>query len=343
MNQDLQRRRGMLQPNIEHLSVGVLKTLRPLMAAYEYMPYHCFSGLRNEQLSDFVLEELHAYLESPESNYGYLAREGADAVGLAVLRLLPWDKRIFKKEMAAVDYLMALGSYAEKVSVLSSLLSRVDNKCRDLKIEHLSIKVDTADLSCIHALEKAGFRLMDTLVTYCFDFDKSALGARDYPYAIREQAQEDTEPIVALARLSFQEYIDRFHLDPTLDNQDCDELYGEWARNSCLGVVADRVSVVEDDAEILGFATSKLHRKVNRFTDRRIGEIVLVCVSPKVRGGGVYTSFIHEGLCFLHNRVDFVQVVTQINNTHVQRAWNNLGFRLIGSRSTFHKWFEEVR
>ena len=336
-------KRDILGHNIEGLAGDTLRTLGPLVIAYDYKPYHYFGSFRDEYLADFVLEELDAYLEPRQGNYAYVAREGTKAVGLVALRLLPWDKRIFKKEMATIDYLIAIGSYAEKANILASLLSRVSDTCRALKVEHLSIRVDSADLSCIHALEDAGFRLMDTLVTYCFDFDKSALGARDYPYAIREQAERDIEQVVGLAMLSFRDYIDHFHSDPTLDNQACDELYVEWARNSCLGVVADRVSVAEDDVGVVGFATSKSHRNVSRFTGRKLGEIVLGCVSPKVRGGGVYTSLIHEGLCWFHNKVDFVQVVTQINNTYVQRAWSSLGFRLIGSRSTFHKWYDEVR
>ena len=325
--------------HIERLEKDDLTIVKRLVQVYEYKPYRYFPGLRNKELSDFVTEELYAYLQCPESHFAYLAKEGKTAVGLAVLRLLPWDKRIFGKEMATMDYLIAIGNYQERIGVLNGLLSRLFNLCVELKIEHLSVRIDTGDLPSMHALEGTGFKSMDTVVSYCFDFAKSSIEELKYPFRIRSHREDDVESILALSRLSFKDYIDRFHSDPTLDNRNCDELYVEWARNSCLGLVADRVTVAENDKAILGFATSKFHEKVNRFTDHKIGEIVLVCVSPNVRGRGVYTSFIHEGLCWFNKKVDFVQVVTQINNIFVQRAWSNVGFWLIGSRSTFHKWF----
>lgn len=328
----------MLRYDVESLTLDTLQMVKPIITIYEYKPYRYIRGTKNDQLNNFVMGELKAQLQLPQDNYAYLVKDGAEAVGLATLRMLPWDKQIFAKEMAAIDYLMAIGNYEERVSILDGLLSKLITRCKDLKIEHLSCRVDTADLVCIHALEEAGFKLMDIIVTYCFDFAKSSLKELEYPFRIRSQEEEDIEPTVALSKLSFQNYIDRFHSDPTLDNQSCDQLYAEWARNSCVGLVADQVFVAEDNGKIVGFSTCKFHKEVNRFIDHKIGEIVLVCVSPKARGSGVYTSFIHHGLRWFREKVDFVQVVTQINNTFVQRAWSNLGFRLIGSRSTFHKW-----
>jgi len=330
----------MLRYDIEHLEIDGLKTLRPLLEAYEYKPYHYFRGLKNEQLSDSILEQLNSHLQSPDGSNAYLARREIELVGLANMRLLPWDKQIFAKDMAAIDYLMAIGNYKERVSILNGLLSKLIKRCKDLKIEHLSCRVDTADLACINALEEVGFKLMDIVVTYCFDFAKSSLKELEYPFRIRSQEREDIESIVALSKLSFKNYIDRFHSDPTLDDQSCDQLYAEWARNSCLRLVADQVFVAEGKGKIVGFSTCKFHKEVNRFIDHKIGEIVLVCVSPEARGSGVYTSFIHHGLDWFRTKVDFVQVVTQINNTFVQRAWSNLDFRPIGSRSTFHKWLQ---
>ena len=48
------------------------------------------------------------------------------------------------------------------IAVLDALL----DACRDAGLLHLAARVDVADLDAVHALEAAGFRLMDALVTY---------------------------------------------------------------------------------------------------------------------------------------------------------------------------------
>ncbi len=325
--------------SIKELEVSDLKIVRALLDSYQFKPYHYLGQLRNEQLADFTCDELAGALSLAEDNFTYLLCDRERALGLVMLRLLPWDRQIFGKEMASIPYLIAMPNQDEEVQIKAVLLSRLIDKCRELGIEHLSARVDAADLPSIHALEEAGFRLMDTLIIYSFDFDRDLVKEIKSPFQIRSQEERDVESVVSISSLCFHNYIDRFHSDPTLDDENCDRMYAEWARNSCQGVVADQVFVAEIKGQVVGFATCKFHTEVNRFIDRRIGEIVLVCVSPEVRGHGLYTGFIHHGLYWFQGKVDYVQVVTQINNTYVQHAWAALGFRPVGCRVTFHKWF----
>jgi len=325
---------------IENLQISSLSDVRPLVESCEYKPYHHYTWIENTQLSDFVIEELKTHIQSNHNLGAYLAHVQGKVVGLGTLRFLPWDTQIFSKKMAMTQHLIATGTYEERAGILNALVKKLIERAHDAGVKHLAIKADTADTSCIHSVGGQDFKLMDVLVVYSFDFSKSQLGEMKYSLKIRGQEEGDVESVVDVSRSSFHNYIDRFHSDPTLDDQQCDTLYAEWARNSCLRLVADYVTVAEDDGEVVGFATSKMHKGINEFIDRKLGEIVLVCVSPKARGGGLYTSFIHQGLEQFRGKADVVQVVTQINNIAVQRAWSNLGFRLIGSRCTFHKWIQ---
>lgn len=330
--------------SIEPLETHTVQAIRPLIEAYGYKPYNYLRGLSNEQLSNFVLEEINKCLGLADGSYIYLARKGREVVGLVVLRLLPWDKQIFKKEMAAIDYLIAIGSYEDRINIADSLLSKLSDKCKDLKIEHLSIRLDTADLPCIHILEGAGFKLMDILVTYCFDFSKPYNKDSKYSCNIREQEVKDIGTVASITKISFQNYIDRFHSDPTLDDENCDQLYVEWAKNSCLRNVADQVVVAEMNGEVIAFATYKLHKRISYLSGLKVFEVgELIAVSPKGRRGGIYTSLVKYGMDWSFEQSsepDMTRFIikAQVGNTSVQRAWSNLGLKLCGSQVTFHKW-----
>lgn len=326
-------------PEIAQATMEQLDTLGPLLRGYPYLAYRSLRDVTSTELADVAVATIEATLRSDDDNAAYVAMDGATPVGVSGLRLLPWDTQLFKKKMAMVSPLLATGSYDQQAAILGALLSRINGRCRHLKIEHLSIRIDASDVACRHALEADGFRLMDTLITYWFDFAATPMHSVDYPFPIREQTERDIEPIVDLARQSFVNYVDRFHSDPTLANTDCDELYARWARNSCYRLVADWVSVAEAEGEVVGFSTRKYHREVQAFLRRSFGEIVLTCVSSRARRGGVYTSLNHEGLRWFHGKVDIAQVMTQLENVAVQRAMTGLGFKPVGARHTFHKCF----
>jgi len=327
--------------NLKTLEAEDLEAIRLLVGDYENKPYQYFRELRKEQLTDFVLEELGTYLPPSGDKYAFLAREGTEILGLATLRLLPWDKQIFKKEMASVPYMIAKGDYQQQTMVLNSLVSTLLTKCSELGVEHLRTRANTLDICRIHALEGAGFRLTDAIAIYYFDFAKFPMPVKESEphFKIRSCEKRDIELIVALTKLSFQNHIDHFHLDPTLDNQNCDELYGEWARNCCLGVTADKVFVAEDDEGLAGFGACKITKGIDRHVDHKIGELELACISPRARGRGLYSSLGCARLNWLRGKVDFVQVATQANNTNALRVWYGLGFEPICAQVTFHRWF----
>lgn len=197
-------------------------------------------------------------------------------------------------------------------------------------------RCDTSSFEVIHALEAAGFRLMDTYVRYDFDFGKKEIQEDKSKIPVRSFVPDDIPQIERVAGESFGGYAGHFHADPRLPRERCDTVYSEWAANSCRDKkLADDVLVAVRDGEILGFATMK-------GISPTASEGIIFGVAPKAQGLGIYRSFMVNGMRWSKER-GFVkmEVGTQVNNYAVQRVWQRLGFEIHGSGYTFHRWFSD--
>jgi len=152
--------------------------------------------------------------------------------------------------------------------------------------------------------------------------------------AVRTIAPGDASPVRAIAAAAFSGYGGHYHADPRLDDEQCDEVYADWAERSCVSKdVADEVLVAELDGQIVGFVTM-------RFNSDDEAEVVLNGVAPPAQGRGVYRSLMIRAmdLCASRGRTRIV-ISTQLTNVVVQKVWTRLGFELTSAYYTFHKWF----
>lgn len=198
------------------------------------------------------------------------------------------------------------------------------------KFDHISIKIDTNDLSVCNDFLSHGFYLVDTLLSYKFEYNKTEI--LDYQYSseviIEPVNKAEVDKVCQIAYNSF--FNDRFHNDPLLDNDMCNLYYETWIRNSCNGF-ADLVLVGKDEkGNILGFGTCKYH------SDKE-SSLVLNAVTEQARGKGLYTAMIYEAMKHFKGKSSVLTLGTQINTYAVQKAWTKLGFRIYDSKYVLHK------
>lgn len=193
---------------------------------------------------------------------------------------------------------------------------------------HISVKIPTPYKTLFNKFASKGFFLTDLLSEYVFVFDKCTLPKIDHKTIIRDYEETDISGLMRIAKGSFD--YDRFHADPTLDNQLCDKYYEQWIYNSCHGF-ADKILVSEFDNKVVGFTTGKADHT------QEYGRLVLSAVSNEYRGLGIYTSMIYEGVKWLEKEgFKGLIVGTQINNLAVQKAWIKLGFTVLDSEYVLH-------
>jgi len=184
-------------------------------------------------------------------------------------------------------------------------------------------------------MERSGFQLMDTLIYYRRDLQKTPVPADEGTALIRPIHPGDEAAVVAIAVEAFQGYFGHYHADPRLDRAQCDAVYTSWAKRSATSrKVADEVLVAELDGRIAGFATLRLNSADE-------GEGVLFGVAPFAQGRGIYRSFMVRSMqwCADHRR-RYMIVSTQITNLAVQKVWVRLGFEPSHAYYTFHKWYD---
>ena len=88
------------------------------------------------------------------------------------------------RRITGIRYLAAAGELFERASILERLLDEAARQAEDLGAECLVHRSYADDAPAIHALERRGFLLMDTLVDYRFDFPRKR--ASQSPRACRQ-------------------------------------------------------------------------------------------------------------------------------------------------------------
>ncbi len=210
--------------------------------------------------------------------------------------------------------------------------------CKHHAVELAIARVRAESLDVVQLMEQQGYRLMDTLVYYAFKFDRARIPDDTTPYLVRPVNRvSEAQAVRAIASASFQGYFGHYHADVRLDREACDEVYRSWAENSVLSTeVAHEVLVVEDQGELLGFATLRRNTP-------EVGEGVLFGVAPQAQGKGIYRTMMVEGMRWCQQQETKRMIVsTQITNVAVQKVWARLGFEFDHAYYTLHKWFDHV-
>lgn len=217
---------------------------------------------------------------------------------------------------------------------LDACISLALKKGKEEGFKHITCKVPTNDIESVNALERAGFFLVDTALTYTFVIGKHSLKNMNYECVLDDCKENDLDRLKTIAKESYK--IDRFHSDKTLPNELCDKYYEKWVENSYYGF-ADKTLVAYYNGLPVGFETGK-RRKGTPYYD-----LVLSAVDKNARGLGIYTSMIHymtQHVIDLSKRDESLKAIlleTQVDNIPVLKAWINLGYTAESSLYVMHK------
>ncbi len=309
-----------------------------LVKGYAFLPFSDY-GLDKSRLERFTCTNIVHELECGARAITARATMG-ELLLLLTFSKLDWDSSHFGIPLWAIQYILGrkeAGHLAEMKRRAVAATLRILGEERAI---HVSAKVDFRDIPTVHALEMEGFRLMDTTVTYAFDFRKKQIPEVKDQCSLRLATSDDQEVLLRIAATSFSGTRisdDRFHADPDLPRERSDALYVEWIRNSTSGRNADGIIVAEIDGEPVGFTTMQKVRARRDDVGVNVGALILSAVQPQVRKRNVYTSMIRKGLEYLASEADIVELGTQISNLPVQKAWTTLGFRLASGTYALHR------
>lgn len=237
-----------------------------------------------------------------------------------------WNSTHFGKKMGNVELnIKEALSFEDILFVINDAVL----KAKKEGFEHLTFKISTDKKKIIRSLNELQFYLVDTLITFNFDFKKSKLASVKNNCVFHEMNYTDLDILKDISKKAFK--IDRFHSDPSFDDELCNQYYEKWIENSYNGI-ADKIIVAYVNNSPVGYTTIKLPEDKTS-----VSTLVLSAVSLDYRNQGIYTSIIHECISWIDGKSDYVRIGTQIDNIAVQKAWIKLGLTIYESQYVFQK------
>lgn len=305
-----------------------------LAADWEFKPYRNYRVLSRSRQAEVIRADIDRALGTAGARACGVRVDGSLAAA-AVFTPLPWDSGFFDVSMGRLTHVLrAPGAPRDS---LSEAIRASLQYARSMDVRHVTARADVADSDAIGALEAHGFRLMDALATYIYHPRRSLKAPIKEMGRIRHFGPEDAPQILDITREAFTGFRGRFHMDPHLPNDRCDEFYVEWARKACAFEVADVVLVTEG-------GNSDLHGWTSY---RQIEPVSTVGGTPVCGAGlggcrrthpGAYAGLIWGAIELIHQRGGVTECQTQLHNFPTIRVYESVGTQFVRCDYTFHAW-----
>lgn len=313
--------------SVERIGPDDLARIEPLVAAYPFKSYRHYRVLSRKAQTAVMMAEIAATAAHGD---GIVLRGGCEAGEAFVsARRLAWDSTFFGVPMGRIEYLAGPASAAGPA--LDAALGELTTR----GVQHVSARVDVADIEVMGLLEASGFQLMDALVTYTTRPRKEPPNAVREVGTIRELVPEDGPELVKIAAEAYRGFRGRFHLDPHIPNERCDEFYVEWTRQCLNKAMADTILVSEgSNGRLLGFLAFRRREPVSG-----VGGV------PVFGGGlgacradtpGAYAGLIRAGTVWAHERGGVAECQTQNYNFPTIRIYEAVGAHYVRAEYTLH-------
>jgi dTDP-4-amino-4,6-dideoxy-D-galactose acyltransferase len=183
--------------------------------------------------------------------------------------------------------------------------------------------VPSEDIVLLQALTGAGFRLIETRMTYYLELQKYSYER----YPVREATHPDIPNLRRVASEARNPF-DRFHADPIFDPIKADAFLATFAEESVKGFADYTMVPDEPGTPPDAFLTAKLLRDEWPVIGAKVSKMVLSAVSSKTCKGW-YRKLISEMAYYLQSQgADYAFMHPASTNKAVFYAYENLGCRL---------------
>jgi hypothetical protein len=243
---------------IARLDLAAIADLKKALPRFAHRPVAHLSHLRPEQVVAYWLDEITEEL-ADESSVAFAARGRELIEGLVLYADLPWDTKVVGRRIGLLKHLAAKAEDARSADMLDALLDEAIRYAASRETECLTCKIRPLQFAAVHALERHGFLLMDTILDFVFDFSRTPLEGISVPkrangLTTRLATPEDLSEVLAVSEKAFANYFGRYNSDPKMPHGAATEVYREWVRSSFRGW-ADWILVAEIEGRIAGFGS----------------------------------------------------------------------------------------
>lgn len=304
-----------------------------LVDHYPYKTYRNYRLLSRRKQAEVMRAEITRVREV-HGSFGVVAGEGSNCA-VAIARPLAWDSGFFGIAMGRIDYV--LRSPEATAETIHRAVDAALSHFRDAGVKHVAVKLDVADADGIGAVEGAGFRLKDALVTYIAHPRRPPMRLVKEVGHIRPFEPRDAEQLLEVTSEAYKNYRGRFQLDSHLPAARSAEFYLEWARQCVNGAMADRIYVSDDGTgRLIGWASVKRAEPVSSIGKVAVSSGSLGACRPD--RPGAYAALI--GTTAIDNRAAgaLTEASTQNWNFPMVRVLEAVGAQYARGDYTFHAW-----
>jgi hypothetical protein len=316
---------------IRPLEPGDAPSLRSLLSTHQLHDYRAYPRMPPDAGCRLLVGD---FAEESERLAAGGVWSGQSLMAAGLLEHLPWDSKHFGLAMGRIGPLVVQPEHST-TATLDPLVAWLLERAEEAGLDHLSAKVDGADLTTLQTLEGRGFRMVDCLVTYFYDCHRDPPPPMKQLGMIRDYQPGDMDAVLAIAERMLAEYGGRFAFDPWLPRDAVRRFYVEWARNACTGSMAKRLLVGERHGRIVGFLGYRMQPRPFQSLDVRIAGQGISAVLPE--GTGLYPALLARAIVV--DRIvtyDFAEFDTPIQHVLTQRIFQRMGFHFARSKYTLH-------
>ena len=308
---------------MENPGLSPLMMARADVLAY-YSPYYSLRRFTDERQQELFGTGAAARWEQGEGAMTFHSHSSPAAAEVQwLLRQLAWDSDYFGTPM----YRLFTGLFAAQATTvgLVEAATVLRQQLADRQGAFYAFGVVPAeDIRLLQALTGAGWRLVETRLTYYHD----QLPAFDYPrYPVRMAEVGEAAHIGRVAAAARNPY-DRFHADAWFGEDRADAYLGRYAENTVAAGLAAAVLVPNaPELPVDSFlAISDLTGDATALGGR-LSRVLLTAVGPANRGWHLklMAETVHRAQALGH---EAVLMTTQATNHAVLRTCEKLGFRL---------------
>lgn len=239
-------------------------------------------------------------------------------------RHLNWDSKYFGLPVYRLDFASCPDDFGE--GPLQAMVGAYRMLVACLTEQHqrfyVFAEVPSEDLLVLQAMGLAGFRLIETRLTFYRRDVQQFEWAERYP--TRLAIEDDIPNLQDVARRARNAF-DRYHADPFFSAAEADEYLATYVANSVRGF-ADMVIVPETDTSEPGaFLTGAFDHRHEKACGTKIARIPLTAVAPERSGWNkrLNSELLHW---FKDRGAQMVYTTTQSTNRAAIRVLETLGY-----------------
>jgi RimJ/RimL family protein N-acetyltransferase len=310
-----------------------------VLAGYRYGRFIEDSDLQPSAGRAFLTDELSRLLLQPHVKTFGAFEDGHRLVGFLVAHESAWDTDHFGVRVWIVDGCYITPSdYETEFRIADLLVGAFDRWSREARIEFVSVKAASLDLPVVNVYEKWGFRYIESWVYNRFNLDRVGAHPRT-PMQLRLAGPADREFMHAYSQEAFS--LQRFHADHRIPHDKADSMYRKWI-DTAFDEPRQKTLVYDQDGVPAAYLIFYINDYRPQFGKQYV-QWKMALLGPSVRGRGVGADFFVSLLYYHRDQgMDVVDSGLTMRNLPSLNLHNRIGFKIISTLVTFHKWLERV-